>query len=154
MPTILDLLGREAPVGIDGQSVVPAVRGKVPAPQSILFGVPVPVDGVTEEGVDRGWRGVRTERTTYAQWEDGSPWVLYDNQADPCQRDNLVEDRGAARLRDDMESELRRQLARSRDEFLCWQDHLRDAGLVDAWNLREQVCNREAARSVSLSHVR
>ncbi len=37
------------------------------------------------------WRGVRTKRYTYARYEDGSPWLLYDNQTDPYQMNNLVE---------------------------------------------------------------
>jgi len=39
------------------------------------------------------WRGVRTHRYTYARKSDSlKPWMLFDNEADPCQMKNLVED--------------------------------------------------------------
>ena len=47
----------------------------------------------------RPWRGVRTERYTYAEME-GSPWVLFDNQEDPYQMANLISDPERAGLRD------------------------------------------------------
>lgn len=148
LPTVLDLMDMEAPDGMDGASVVEAVLGKAPAPRSVLFGVPVPVDGITQEGVDRGWRGVRTERHTYAQWEDRSGWVLYDNHEDPYQLRNLVDDPGASALRAEMEDELARQLERANDPFLPWQEHVRRCGVVEEWNERERW-NGEAARLVT-----
>jgi arylsulfatase A-like enzyme len=42
-------------------------------------------------GVDN-WRGVRTRQHTYARYEDGSAWLLYDNKEDPFQMNNLAED--------------------------------------------------------------
>jgi arylsulfatase A-like enzyme len=53
------------------------------------------------------WRGVRTARYTYARRQaagDVSPWVLYDNEKDPYQMRNLVEERGAASLRKDLDA--------------------------------------------------
>ena len=141
-PTMLDLLGRPVPEEMDGISVALAVLGKAPSPPSVLFGTPVPVDGVTEEGVDRGWRGVRTDRHTYACWEDRSGWVLYDNRKDPYQLNNLIDDPDAAGLRSRMNAELKRQLERAGDEFLPWQEHIRQLGVVQEWNLREGPTGR------------
>ncbi|MFH0964286.1 MAG: sulfatase [Planctomycetota bacterium] len=150
MPTLLDLLGRASPEGLDGSSVAPAVLGQAPARRSLLVGIPVPVDSVTEEGVDRGWRGVRTEQHTYARWEDRSPWVLYDNAADPYQLRNLVELPRAEDLRKRMDEELDRLLARCGDGSLTWQEELARCGAVEAWNRRERECNPDAARLVSV----
>ena len=149
LPTLLELLNVESPGGMDGASVVDAVLEQTPPARSVLFGIPVPVDGVTQEGVDRGWRGVRTQRHTFAQWEDGSPWVLYDNERDPYQLKNLIEIADASRLRVEMEDELERQLERANDPFLTWQEHVRQCDVVEEWNLRERTCNSLAARPVS-----
>jgi len=46
----------------------------------------------------RPWRGVRTERYTYAELE-GEPWILFDNQEDPYQMHNRIADPGTAGLR-------------------------------------------------------
>ncbi len=43
----------------------------------------------SEGGEFPPWRGVRTERYTYARHED-RPWLLYDNESDPYQLENLV----------------------------------------------------------------
>lgn len=34
--------------------------------------------------------GVRTKRYTYTTLMDHEPWLLYDNQEDPYQLDNLI----------------------------------------------------------------
>ena len=38
------------------------------------------------------WRGLRTKKYTYARYEDGSPWLLFDNEIDPYQMNNLARD--------------------------------------------------------------
>ena len=149
-PTLLDLIGVNTPGTMDGKSVVGAVCGKESPAESVLMGVPVPVDGITKEGVDLGWRGVRTERYTYAKWEDGSGWVLYDNEKDPYQLSNLIEQPGAARLKAEMESELKRQLDKNEDEFLPWQEYLKKSGVVYEWNLRERICYIDGGRQVDV----
>ena len=151
MPTVLDLLRQTPPDGLDGSSVLPAVLGEAPPPPSLLLSVPVPVDGITTEGVDRGWRGVRTERHTYARWEDRSPWVLYDNKADPYQLHNLVGDPRAAPLRARMDKELDRLVTRHHDDAPTWQEQLARCGLTETWNQRERECNSAAARLVKTS---
>lgn len=36
------------------------------------------------------YRGVQTKQYTYARYEDGTPWLLFDNKTDPYQMNNLV----------------------------------------------------------------
>lgn len=43
----------------------------------------------TERDEFPAWRGVRTERYTYARHQE-RPWLLYDNQSDPYQQENLA----------------------------------------------------------------
>lgn len=37
------------------------------------------------------YRGVKTKRYTYARYEDGTPWVLFDDKTDPYQTNNIVD---------------------------------------------------------------
>ena len=58
-----------------------------------------PPESVYLQNVYRGWRGVRTKQYTYARLREdefehltGGHWFLFDNEADPYQRINLVYD--------------------------------------------------------------
>jgi len=38
------------------------------------------------------YRGLQTKQYTYARYDDGSPWLLFDNNKDPFQMRNLIND--------------------------------------------------------------
>ncbi len=138
MPTMLDLLGVPAAAPMEGLSVAPLLRGEGgDPPRSVPIGIPVPVDQAAGQGIGE-WRGVRTTRHTYARWQSGDGWVLYDNVADPLQQRNLIDDPSAAGLRSELEAELKRWLVRLNDPFLPWPDVVRALGLTDLWNRRER----------------
>lgn len=63
------------------------------------------------------WRGVRTPRYTYARYEDGTPWLLYDNVADPFQMKNLAKDAAYASTRQELDQTLKRLLTDAGDPF-------------------------------------
>ncbi|MEM7534543.1 MAG: sulfatase [Chloroflexota bacterium] len=63
------------------------------------------------------YRGLRTERYTYARSLDG-PWLLYDNQNDPYQLDNLVGKEEQMALVNEFDAWLQRKLDALGDEFL------------------------------------
>jgi arylsulfatase A-like enzyme len=54
----------------------------------------------------RPWRGTRTNRYTYVELE-GAPWLLFDNQEDPHQLDNLIGDNGRSGLRSKLQAQMR-----------------------------------------------
>lgn len=92
VPTLLGLAGmpqRDAMSGLDLSAHLLAPehgrRKDPPAPESVYAQSYTP----TERGEFPPWRGVRTERYTYARRKNG-PWLLYDNEQDPFQRDNLI----------------------------------------------------------------
>ena len=148
-PTLLDILGQHIPEEMDGISILPYISGGMKQlPQSIVIGMPVPVDGVVYEGVNQGWRGLRTMRYTYARWENGNSWVLYDNQTDPYQLNNIVNEPDAFNLRREMEERLQRQLESIQDEFLPWDEHVRQLGITEEWNWRERITYPDGGRQV------
>jgi arylsulfatase A-like enzyme len=92
VPTLLGLARVETEVEMDGQDLSPHLfsaeqggQAEESAPESVYLQSYT----ATERNEHEPWRGVRTEQYTYAQHADRS-WVLYDNQADPYQSDNLA----------------------------------------------------------------
>jgi len=137
-PTLLDLMGVPAPPTMEGRSLARLVQGRGgERPSSVPLSIPIPVDQAVAQAVAE-WRGVRTERYTYARWQSGEGWLLYDNEADPFQQVNLIAEPTAAATRDMLEGELQGWLERLDDPFLPWPDMVRRLGIVPAWNERER----------------
>jgi arylsulfatase A-like enzyme len=134
-PTLLGLLGVEVPAAMEGRNLAGHLTGRAdePAPDSVYIGEMVCCDQAVRENLVP-WRGVRTKRHTYARSVEG-PWVLYDNEEDPYQLDNLVGDEG---LREALEVELQRWLSRMDDEVVPADALLGRMGLSEAWAAREQ----------------
>ncbi|MCB9383105.1 MAG: sulfatase [Bryobacterales bacterium] len=116
LPTLLSLSG----IGFeserfDGRDLSAAAtaaageqRGSVPIMKMVHGGNPWIQNGV------RPWRGVRTQRHTYAELE-GEPWILFDNQEDPYQMANLVADPGHAALSRKLQADMQAGRERSGD---------------------------------------
>lgn len=85
----------------------------------------------------RPWRGVRTHRYTYARFHDAG-WVLYDNQNDPMQMNNLYDNPQHASLQKQMEDELQNWLEQLGDEFLSEEEVLKKMNLAEAWKERNE----------------
>jgi arylsulfatase A-like enzyme len=148
-PTVLDLLQVEIPATMEGRSVAPLLIGaEGDPPASVPIGIHVPVDQAVAQGISE-WRGVRTERYTYARRQTGDGWLLYDNAADPFQKHNLIDDPGAQPVKRALEGELQRWLEQLHDPFLPWPDMVRRAGLTDVWNVRERYMHPDNPRLVS-----
>lgn len=90
-PTILDLCGVAVPKLTQGRSMVPLLRGKVPANWRTDFFY----EHLFERKNIPKSEGVRTEQFTYVRWFEQKPLVeeLYDHKADFDQVKNLIVDR-------------------------------------------------------------
>ncbi|MCE5279646.1 MAG: sulfatase [Planctomycetaceae bacterium] len=122
-PTLCGLCGVHVPRTVEGIDLSQAWLGQIGAPQqealltmNYIAGWP----GYLTTGNE--WRGVRTQRHSYARWLDGRA-VLYDLQADPLQVHNLADDPAAAGLRSNLESQLQRLLAQRHDTFAPCTDY-------------------------------
>ncbi len=100
-PTLAGLAGLKPPPGIDGLDYSSLLTGKGSKPprdyaflQMMYAYVPWP-----------GWRAIRTQEYTYARTVKG-PWLLYHTAKDPFQTRNLVEERSARALLDEMDKRL------------------------------------------------
>ena len=95
VPTIAGLAGVEPLPGWSGRDFSPWLRGKRgadPAYQPIMHLVGKDDEPLQpDEQTAPIYRGVRTRRWTYAV-SPSEPWLLFDNESDPFQRNNLADD--------------------------------------------------------------
>ena len=90
MPTLLSLCGLPVPSTVQGRDFSRVVTGDQLADpkMSSLLKVPVPYHLLRTQGITE-FRGVRTLQHTYVRNIWGR-WLLYDNEADPYQQNNLL----------------------------------------------------------------
>lgn len=96
-PTIAEIAGVQTPAGVDGESLVPLLRGTASSLQR-----PILLRHVKYPRVAPSFWGLRTERFTYVEYGGGER-ELYDNESDPHQLRNLAGD--------ERHRETRRELA-------------------------------------------
>ena len=125
MPTLLSLCGLPTPQTVEGRDLSDAARGRM-APEedeAALLMCVVPFCQWNRDVGGREYRGLRTTRHTYVRDRNG-PWLLFDDEADPCQLRNLVDEPGARTLRDRLDALLDRRLAERGDEFLSAEAYI------------------------------
>ncbi len=115
-PTCAAICGVPVPAAVQGLDLSPAARADATGPPAAReaalmqwFGNPR-YHPRGEPGPQ--WRGIRTERYTYAVHEARGP-MLFDNHADPLQMDDLHADPAAADLRRHLHALLRAELSRA-----------------------------------------
>jgi arylsulfatase A-like enzyme len=113
MPTLCAIADAPVPDGIEGRAWPEMLHGRPgprPASQPIYLAVPAVPQSFP------GWRGIVTERHTYARFAD-RPWVLYDDTSDPYQTRNLAYEPTSLRVRGTLDAELGEWLERLGDDF-------------------------------------
>lgn len=133
MPTLLGLCGLPIPSTVEGIDFSGYLQGGPdPSDGTALLQCPQPF-GQWWTGVGgRSYRGLRSRRHTYVRALEG-PWLLYDNEADPFQQDNLVGQPGQQGLLDELDAHLTRRLTAADDSFLPGPAYLKRWGYqVDA----------------------
>jgi len=141
MPTLLGLSGIVIPKTVQGSDFSPVLTGKSPVPDNAaLICCPAPFGQWTRAKGGREYRGVRTRRYTYVRDLKG-PWLLFDNEKDPCQLANLCNRPEHAGLQADLEALLAKKLRETNDEFLSGGDYIKkwdyqvdDSGTVSYTN--------------------
>ena len=138
-PTLFGVTGQTLDARLDTPDIMPTLLGLcgLPIPETVegldysgyLQGGPDPSDGAAllacihpfgQWSVDRGgreYRGLRTDCYTYVRDLNG-PWLLYDNEIDPYQLNNLINQPAHADLQAQLEAQLQRKLDAMGDEFL------------------------------------
>lgn len=126
VPSLLSACGVALPEGLQGRDLTPVWRGDADAPE--LAQTPAANESVYLMNMANGWpdrhhwmgrwRGVRTERYTYARWFDNErgPW-LFDRENDPLEQRNVVRSSEARPAVEEMEARLHRWMEATGDPF-------------------------------------
>jgi arylsulfatase A-like enzyme len=118
MPTLLGLANLKVPESVDGTDYTPMMKGgkREEAEPAALLNLPASFSVIRRHGI-REYRGVRTPQYTFVRSIHG-PWLLYDNAADPYQKQNLVGRAQYRTLQARLERMLDAKLKGVRDDFL------------------------------------
>lgn len=128
MPTLLGLCEVGIPKTVEGIDYSSYLHGgKNPSDGAALISCPTPFGQWERQMGGREYRGVRTERFTYVRDLKG-PWLLFDNQTDPYQTNNLVNQPAFARLQSELEATLTRKLKATGDQFLPGDAYIKKWG--------------------------
>ena len=115
MPTLLALTDTPIPSCVEGHDLSPFALGqRARQPDSVFLQELIPVSSEAKEF--GAWRGVRTKQYTYARFKDKG-WVLYDNENDPYQLNNLIDKPEAHDLQKRLEAKLQGWLKLTNDDF-------------------------------------
>lgn len=118
LPTLLGLSGINVPKTVEGIDFSkPLIQGNDISNDGALIMLPVPFHEWQFMNGGREFRGIRTDRYTYVK-DLAGPWLLYDNQIDPFQQNNLVDLPKYKNLQDSLEKVLKSKLKQTNDEFL------------------------------------
>jgi len=124
LPTLLGLSGLPIPTSVEGQDFSNnLVQGKDLANDAALIMLPVPFHEWQFKNGGREFRGIRTSQFTYVKDLKG-PWLLYDNEKDPYQMNNLVGKVEFDSLEKSLESMLMKKLALRKDAFLPADEYM------------------------------
>ncbi len=117
MPTLLGLCGAPIPPSVEGLDYSQYLRGgKDPGDGAAEILCVAPFGEWERRNGGKEYRGVRTTRYTYVRDLNG-PWLLFDNQADPFQTNNLVQVPSHADLQSSLDALLQKKLQASHDAF-------------------------------------
>ena len=133
MPTLLGLCGVELPKSVEGINYSEYMRGgNNPSDGATVIQCVAPFGEWERRRGGKEYRGVRTTQFTYVR-DLGGPWLLFDNESDPYQTNNLVNKPMHARLQRELDALLNRKLKERNDTFRPAAEYIAQWGYtVDA----------------------
>ncbi len=124
MPTLLGLSEIDIPKTVEGTDFSSVLTGQISPPDNAtLIACPAPFGQWNRSRGGREYRGLRTERYTYVRDLNG-PWLLYDNQKDPYQLENLCGNPEHAHLQKRLDKALSEKLQERGDTFRSGWDYI------------------------------
>ena len=131
MPTLLGLCDIPIPKTVEGLNYAQQIRGEnTPPDQAALLYSVMPFSRSYSRNVGgREYRGLRTLRYTYVKDLNG-PWLLYDNQGDPYQMENLINKDHLSPIQADLDKLLTAKLRETDDAFLPAEHYISKWGYV------------------------
>ena len=124
--TLLGIAGVPLPTTAEGADLSGLVRNPQAAPDHVALYMGVAPFANVDPADNKAYRAIRTSRHTYVRHLEG-PWLLFDDEHDPNQMNNLVGKPENAALQQELETRLQAELKKIGDDFRAPQDYL------DAW---------------------
>lgn len=125
LPTLLGMSNIKKPKSIEGKDFSrKMILGSDLENEAALVMLPVPFHEWKFMNGGREYRAIRTKRYTYVKDLLG-PWLLYDNEKDPYQMNNLVGKEEASSLQKEMEEILQAKLKKTNDKFLPADEYMK-----------------------------
>tara|TARA_B110000037_G_scaffold1897_1_gene2236 strand:- start:68 stop:1513 length:1446 start_codon:yes stop_codon:yes gene_type:complete len=128
LPTLLSLCEIPIPDTVEGINYRPYLEGKEQVGDVTLLSCVQPFgqwNKVKHGGKE--YRAIKTKRYTYARDLKG-PWLLFDNDKDPYQMNNLIGNEDYSSLQEDLEKRLSKRLTETGDEFLPGIEYIKKWG--------------------------
>ena len=133
MPTLLSLCGVAIPKSVEGLDFAGYIRGgKDPSGGAAVVQCAAPFGEFSRRNGGKEYRCLRTARHTYAR-DLAGPWLLFDNEKDPWQLDNLAGKPEHAELQARLDAQLKAKLAAAHHDFRPGDEYIAKWGYkVDA----------------------
>jgi arylsulfatase A-like enzyme len=126
MPTLLGLADIPPPDSVEGIDFSDVIRGgKDSSDGAALLSCIHPFGQWTRHlHSGREYRGLHTEKYTYTR-DLAGPWLLYDNDADPFQKNNIVEYENYSYVVEELDDLLSKKLEALGDDFLPGDEYIK-----------------------------
>ena len=116
MPTLLTMMDLPIPEAVEGRDLSATILGDEKAAQptgALMMGT-----GATAKWEDgHEWRAFRTKQYTYAKYLADGQELLFDNIADPYQKENLIDNPAYADVLAQLKADMAAEMDRVNDHF-------------------------------------
>lgn len=130
MPTLLGLTNTPIPSSVEGIDFSGVLVGnEKDRVEYTLISCVQPFGQWTRKRGGKEFRGIVTTRYTYARDLNG-PWLLFDNDEDPFQLNNLAQNEKYSAVKKKLEKKLQNALKERRDEFRPGMEYVKKWGYV------------------------
>jgi len=146
--TIAGLLGLKFEQETDGRDLSRAIIGDEPGPESCYLYDLYPCHQASDKGMF-AWRAIRTKKYTYAIQATGTDWLLFDNEKDPYQFNNLIDDEAL----DKVKNELRQMLVayiEKYDGFIDGNEYIHFSNRVEDFDISQKYFNRPTLHELEI----
>lgn len=114
MPTFLSMMGLPVPDEVEGHDLSACIRGTADTEAGALMMCTGPT-AVFGDGNE--WRALRTKQYTYAVFKSDGQELLFDNEADPYQMNNLIGNPDYADTAEKLKAEMYAKMEQIGDTF-------------------------------------
>lgn len=125
MPTLLGLSEIKIPNSVEGIDFSGVLKGtKKDKITQTLIACYQPFGQWTRRMGGKEYRGIYTGKYTYTRDLNG-PWLLFDNEIDPFQMNNLIGKPEFAAIQNDLDLRLKSELVKRKDEFRPGMEYIK-----------------------------